>query len=68
MNIDNTNIKKLVSWVECLCCVPITIYGIYLDCDLFLNQSVKYHVKNPSYKYEIELDQPTIKAPIDHYI
>jgi cellulose synthase/poly-beta-1,6-N-acetylglucosamine synthase-like glycosyltransferase len=49
-------IQKLISWVECLCCLPITLYGLYLEC------------KNPSYKYEPILDRPTIDALIDHYI
>ena len=22
-------IEKLVRWIECLCCIPITIYGFY---------------------------------------
>ncbi len=55
MNNDNI-IQKLISWVECLCCVPITIYGLYLTC------------KKPSYKYEPILDRPTIDALVDHYI
>ncbi len=27
--INKKVIEKLVSWIECLCCVPITIYGFY---------------------------------------
>ena len=54
---NNLNvIQNLVSWVECICCIPITIYGLYLG------------YKNPSYKYEITLDRPTIEALVDHYI
>ena len=49
-------LKKIISCIECFCCGPITIYGLYL----------KY--KNPSYKYEITLDQPTIEAVVDQYI
>lgn len=22
-------IEKLVQWIECLCCIPITLYGFY---------------------------------------
>ena len=29
-HIDKKVIENLLSWVECLCCVPITIYGVYL--------------------------------------
>lgn len=53
--IDNT-IERLARCVECLCCFPITIYGLYLAC------------KNPLYKYEPILDRPTIDALVDHYI
>ena len=60
-NSNNSNelnkvLQNLVLWVECLCCVPITIYGLYLEC------------KNPSYKYEPILDRPTIDALVDQYI
>ena len=54
--INKDVIEKLASWVECICCFPITLYGLYLGC------------KNPSYKYEPILDQPTIEALVDHYI
>ena len=52
-------LKRLITCVECICCIPIMLYGLYLSIH--------------SYKYELELDQPTIKAPnvkesIDHYI
>lgn len=56
MKHQNTIFKKFVWWVECLCCIPINIYGLYLEC------------KNPSYKYEPILDRPTIEALVDHYI
>jgi hypothetical protein len=66
MNNSNKVLQKLVLWIECLCCLPITLYGLYLG------------YKNPSYKYDITLDQPTIRALnvealnaealIDHYI
>ena len=60
LNLNKVNlnkvIQKLISWVECLCCLPITLYGLYLEC------------KNPSYKYEPILDRPTIDALVDHYI
>lgn len=63
MNNSNLNkvLQKLILWIECLCCIPITLYALYLE------------YKNPSYKYDIILDQPTIKALnldtlIDHYI
>jgi hypothetical protein len=49
-----TIFKKLVWWVECLCCIPINMYGLYLEC------------KNPS--YEPILDRPIIEALVDHYI
>lgn len=52
----NKIIEKLGSCLECLCCCPITIYGLYLVC------------KNPSYKYEPILDRPTIEALVDYYI
>ena len=56
-NLDmNKVIQKLVLWVECICCIPITIYGLCLG------------YKNPSYKYEITLDRPTIEALVDEYI
>ena len=54
----NKVIQKLVWWVECICCIPITIYGLCL----YLGY------KNPSYKYETTLDQPTIEALVDQYI
>ena len=46
-------IKKFVWWVECLCWVPITCYGMVY--------------KNRSYKHAIRLDQPTIEIIIDRY-
>ena len=52
----NKTIEKLTLCLECICCFPITIYGLYLVC------------KNPSYKYEPILDRPTIDALVDHYI
>ena len=52
----NKVLQKLVLWIECLCCLPITLYGLYLEC------------KNPSCKYEPILDRPTIEALVDHYI
>ena len=55
LNFDKT-IERLAICVECLCCFPITIYGLYLAC------------KNPLYKYEPILDRPTIDALVDHYI
>ena len=24
-------LKRLISYVECICCLPITLYGIYLS-------------------------------------
>lgn len=49
-------LQTLISCVECICCLPITFYGLYLAC------------KSPSYKYEPILDRPTIEALVDHYI
>ena len=59
-NLNNSNLNKvlqnLVLCIECLCCLPITLYGLYLE------------YKNQSYKYDIILDQPTIRALVDDYI
>ncbi len=59
-NLNNSNLnkvlQKLLLSIECICCIPITLYGLYLE------------YKNPSYKYDIILDQPTIKALVDNYI
>jgi len=49
----NNVIKQMASIVECICCLPITIYWLYLECI-------------PSYKYEPILDRPTIEALVDH--
>jgi hypothetical protein len=46
-------IKKLVRLIECLCCIPITIYGLFYD---------------PCNSYEPIVDRPIIETIVDHYI
>jgi hypothetical protein len=44
MNQDNyinkELIEKLVRWVECLCCIPITIYGFYKSYDPIVDRPI----------------------------
>ena len=47
-------IEKLVSWIECLCCVPITIYGLC------------YKQYEPI--MDIPIIVPIIETIVDHYI
>ena len=53
MNEIKRVIEKLVRWIECLCCIPITIYGLYYD---------QYN------SYKPMLDRPIIETIVDHYI
>lgn len=53
--INKKVIEKLVSWIECLCCVPMTIYGFY-------------YKQNQYAQYEPMMDRPIIDTIVDHYI